>query len=140
MAVNDRAEDDESGARKLLPDSSHHYLEEDEELATDEEADEYFAELFGYDKWPRDVSIDFDRAMGLTTVKSFRIDFASAVEEYRAVEAEFRPRLADDEANVVELQEDTLWKGFCARRTTRMHPSRLAYNSGENCFTWAFSG
>ena len=34
-----------------------------------ESDDSVIAELMGYDKWPRDVSIAFDRALGGATLK-----------------------------------------------------------------------
>lgn len=92
---------DESGENNASPVSNRL---QDEELATDEETDQYIAEVAGYDKWPRDVSIDFDGALGLATVKSFRVDFASAVEEYRAIETEYLARIGNDEENAQQVR------------------------------------
>lgn len=65
------------------------------------------AELMGYDKWPRDVAIAFDRARGVATLKYLKnadIDFASIVADFRALEAEFVVRVCDNEENVQQVR------------------------------------
>jgi hypothetical protein len=69
------------------------------------------AELFGYDKWPRDVSIAFDRSLGVASLKYVKkilknidVDFASVVAEFRAIEAEFLVRIGDNEENAQQVR------------------------------------
>ncbi len=79
-------------------------LDHIEEIATDEESAKYFAEVAGYDKWPDNVGIEFDNALRLATIGAIRGDFATAIQGYRAVEAEFLPRVGDIKENVQQVQ------------------------------------
>jgi len=72
-----------------------------------ESDDSDVAELMGYDKWPRDVSLAFDRARGVASVKYIRnkeIDFASIVADYRAIEAEYLVHFRDNEENAQQVR------------------------------------
>jgi hypothetical protein len=79
-----------------------------DEANDESESDEGgIGELMGYDKWPRDVSIAFDRALGVATLKYLKnkeVDFASVVADYRAIEAEFLPRVGDNEENAQQVR------------------------------------
>ncbi len=72
---------------------------------TDEPKDESesdgsgIAELMGYDKWPRDVSLAFDKALGVASlkyIKNLDVDFATVIADAQAIETEFLPRVGDD--------------------------------------------
>ncbi len=77
---------------------------------TDEAKDEpesdggSIAELMGYDKWPEDVSIAFDRVLGVAKRTNRRTEFVSTVADYRAIEAEFLVRIGDNEENAQQVR------------------------------------
>ena len=68
------------------------------------------AELMGYDKWPREVSLAFDRALGVVSVKYLQdlenrtFDFASVVDDFRALEAEYMTIVRDNEESVRQVR------------------------------------
>jgi hypothetical protein len=65
------------------------------------------AEMYGYDKWPEGVSIAFDRALGVASLKYLRkidVDFASVVADVRAIEAEFLVRIGDNQENAQQVR------------------------------------
>ncbi len=65
------------------------------------------AEFMGYDKWPLDVSIAFDRARGVATLKYIKnkeVDFSSVVADFRAIEAEYLVRVGDNEENAQQVR------------------------------------
>ncbi len=70
---------------------------------TDEPKDESesdgsgIGELMGYDKWPEDISIAFDRALGVVMLKWRKTNADSAIADYRAIEAEFLVRIGDNQ-------------------------------------------
>lgn len=81
-------------------------------MTNDAEADEGdpIGELMGYDKWPEDVAIAFDRARGVATlkyIKNAHIDFAAIVAEFRALEAEYSALLGDNEENIQQVRRIT---------------------------------
>jgi hypothetical protein len=73
-------------------------------ISSEEESDAYFAEVAGYDRWPEDVAIDFSQALTLATINSFRVDFATTVAEYRAIEAKFLPRFGNHAENAQQVR------------------------------------
>ena len=79
-----------------------------EEIKDESENDgSAIAELMGYDKWPRDVSIAFDRARGVASVKYLKnkeIDFRAIVADYQAIEAEYLVHFRDNEENARQVR------------------------------------
>ena len=72
-----------------------------------ESDDSAIAELYGYDKWPRDVSLAFDRALGVASLKYLKNmgnDFASVVTDFRAIETEFLVRIGDNQENAQQVK------------------------------------
>lgn len=67
------------------------------------------AELMGYDKWPREVSLAFDRALGVVSVKYLKdlenrtFSFAAVVADFRALEVEYAMSVGDEE-NVKQVR------------------------------------
>jgi hypothetical protein len=62
------------------------------------------AELQGYDKWPEDVSIAFDRALGVAKRKNRRTEFASSVADFHTIEAEFLVRIGGNQENAQQVR------------------------------------
>ncbi len=65
------------------------------------------AELMGYDKWPFEVAVAFDRARGVASlkwIKNRELSFASVVADYRAIEAEYVVRVGDNEENAQQVR------------------------------------
>jgi len=72
-----------------------------------ESDDSGIVELMGYDKWPRDVSLAFDRALGVASlryIKNKEVDFASVVANAQAIETEFLVRIGDNEENAQQVR------------------------------------
>jgi hypothetical protein len=123
----------------------------DEANDESESGDDAIAELQGYDKWPEDVSIAFDQALGVATLKSIKTNFASAVADYRAIEAEFLERIGDNEENsrqVRRLITETLlrmaWQKDEPFETCQRYWNDLVqlgfYRIERQCFmTWFFA-
>ena len=79
----------------------------DEPKDESESGDDALGELMGYDKWPEDVAIAFERARGVASVKYIRnreVDFASIVADYRAIEAEFLVHFRNNEENAQQVR------------------------------------
>ncbi len=79
----------------------------DEATVGSEGIDDDLAELMGYDKWPEDVSIAFDQALGIATLKytkDLKNDFISIIHDAQAIETEFLARIGDSEENARQLR------------------------------------
>lgn len=76
----------------------------DEPNDESESGGDSIAELQGYDKWPEDVAIAFERAHGVASLKNIKTDFTSALADYRAIEAEFVVRVGDNEENAQQVR------------------------------------
>lgn len=69
--------------------------------------DDALGEMMGYDKWPQDVAMDFERARGVASleyIKNLKGDFAPVVKMFRALEAEFVVRVGDNEENMQQVR------------------------------------
>ena len=74
---------------------------------SDDEEEDFMGKLMGYDKWPEDVAVAFERARGTAHVRYARdktIDFASIAAEFRAIEAEFVAHFHDNEENAQQVR------------------------------------
>ena len=72
-----------------------------------ESSDDALGKLMGYDKWPDDVAIAFERARGVASVryiKNKEIDFPAIVAEYRAIETEYLVHFRDNEENAKQVR------------------------------------
>lgn len=67
-------------------------------------------EIMGFDKWPRDIALAFDRALGdlslkyLKSRKNRTFEFGVVVADFRALEAQYLDRFLDNEENRLELR------------------------------------
>jgi hypothetical protein len=80
------------------------------QVMAESKGDDDLAELMGYDKWPEDVAIAFDRARGVVSLKYLKnrknqkIDFTSVVADFRALESEYLVRVGDNEENAQQVR------------------------------------
>jgi hypothetical protein len=84
-------------------DDTQEVVDNDEDDMDDDD-EKALVYLMAYDTWPEDVCIEFDRAKGFVTLENFRVDFVAAEAKFRALEAEFLPRLEHHEENARELR------------------------------------
>lgn len=69
--------------------------------------DDALGELMGYDKWPQDVAMEFERTRGaasLDYIKNRNGDFGPVVANFRAIETDFMGRMGDDEENIQQVR------------------------------------
>ncbi len=89
--------------------------------STDEsnDRDDALGEMMGYDKWPRDVAMDFERARGaasLEYIKDLKGDFLPVVTMFRTLESEFVARVGDNEENIRQVRRIVTEMLFSAAR------------------------
>lgn len=78
----------------------------------DSEDEEYFAGVAGYDKWPRAIAIEFERALNSATLVCLQEGYDVGIPRYREIEAEFVDKLKGNDENMDQVRRHIAEWGF----------------------------
>lgn len=79
--------------------------------------DSVVVKIMGFDKWPRDVSLAFDRALRVASLKYIKDDnitYASAVADFRAIETEYLKHFEENSESALQVRRIIAEKIFMA--------------------------